>query len=37
LTIGVMPAPVSSPWVDKANDNNSISIDDVMPVVALRL
>jgi hypothetical protein len=34
LTIGVMPAPVPSAWADKANNNNSIGIDDVTPVAA---
>jgi hypothetical protein len=31
---GVMPTPVSSPRADKANNDDSIGINDVMPVAA---
>jgi hypothetical protein len=31
--IGVMPAPVPSAWVDKANNSSSVGIDDVTPVM----
>jgi hypothetical protein len=32
--VGVMPAPVPSAWADKVNNDSSVSIDDVTPVVA---
>jgi hypothetical protein len=34
--IGGMSVPVPSLWADKANDDDSIGVDDVMPVVGSR-
>jgi hypothetical protein len=34
--IGVMSAPVPSAWADKANNNGSVGINDMMPVEVLK-